>query len=216
MKRKILKKRRVSFAKFLKVETRRILIGAQEFMRVIVRKKNAAAFLVHDLTRDEVVFALQEREPMRTLQNRKGSILEAPAGHLESPDIPAEISREASEEVGATVRAEQVLVLNGGQMLAVSPGWTTECKALGYIPLEPGQLEAANRTFGLACEGEYITRKRVSVEKLETMQFQDLTTFALVQWLLHRRAKKRIKEAEKRIHELEQDLDAMRRMDDRS
>ena len=185
------------------------MIGGKKFAREIVRKPNAAAFLVYDPIRDAIVLVLQVREPMRSKKNRKGVTVEVPAGHVKGKNTRAEIAREASEEIGATIPEEQVLLLNQGQMLAVSPGWTTERVALATIELKPGQIDRAREKFGLAKEGEYITRRFVPVSDLETMVLEDLKTYALVQWFLKERAKKR-------IHELQEDLHAMHRMDDRS
>jgi len=169
--------------KFLSVH----LIDTQDGLRQreVVRKKNAAAFLIYEPIRNAIILVSQVREPMITAENPAGLITEAPAGHLESNNIAAEIAREASEELGATIQENQLFLINKSALLAVSPGWTTEQMALGYVRLRPGQLEEGERQFGLAAEGENIKRKFISVSDLSSMVFEDLKTFALVQWFLN-------------------------------
>ncbi|MDO8557907.1 MAG: hypothetical protein Q7S09_01790 [bacterium] len=207
-KRKSPKIRRVFKGKLLKVFVKKVKIGHRWFTREIVQKKNAAAFLVYDPAQDAVVLVSQIREAMRSRKNRNGLTTEVSAGHLEGLDIRADIAREASEELGASISENQIVMLNKEEMVAVSPGWTSELLALAFIELRPGQLDRAKKKFGLACEGERITRKFVPVSTLETTPLQDLKTFALVQWFLKERAKKR-------SQELTEDLRAVSRMEDR-
>ncbi len=152
----------------------------------VVEKGNAVAFLIYDPTNQVVILTSQQREPMRTPKNPKGFILEIPAGHLENMDIKSEIAREAYEEVGIKIGTDQIKLLNRSKLLASSPGWTTEKVAFGYVELLPGQLKKTGKKFGLANEGEIIKRRIIKISKLRRMVFEDLKTFAFVQWFLRK------------------------------
>lgn len=157
----------------------------------VVRTKNgrySVAFLLYDRASGQVILAEQNRAAMIWKANTTGRILEVPAGRVEPGESPeAVIAREASEEVGAKFDVSQVVMLNGGQPLAVSPGILDEMMYLGYVCLQAGQL-VPNREFGLHEEGERIKRVSVHSSLLASLACEDLKTLALVQWFLHERA----------------------------
>ena len=68
--------------------------------------------------------------------------------------------------------------------VAMSPGVTTERLYLGYVEVSDAEIEQTERVFGVAAEGEQITRQFVSLEELADMEFHDLKTWALAQWVL--------------------------------
>jgi len=189
-------------------------------VREVVRKKSAVAVLMHDPERDEVVFVRQQRAPFIT----SGYIFEVPAGHVNASEFPEDAAvREIREETGICICRKQIRLLDGQRLVAVSPGWTDEMMWLAYVELEPGQRNTTGNVFGAADEGEHTEVFWIPVAKLDgDMQFDDLKTFALVQWFLARRREKEIEElrekltaAKHRIQELEADLAAMQRIDDR-
>ena len=153
----------------------------------VVRTKNgrySVGFLIYHRGQDSIILVEQNRPAMICETCPEGLIEEVPAGRCDRPESPREvIAREASEEVGAEIYPDQIVLLNGGEPLAMSPGILEEMMYLGYVKIEPEQL-AEDRLFGLPEEGEFITRKLIPVSVLYELQFQDMKTFALVQWFL--------------------------------
>lgn len=189
-------------------------------VREVVRKRHAVAFLLYDPAREAVAFVRQPRAPAISEENPEGLVMEAPAGHIESGNIRAEVVREAKEELGITMREDQVRLLNGGAGLYTSPGWTSEMLILAYAELEPGQCDETQEWFGLKEEGERTQRIWVPVADLVFMEFEDAKTFALVQGFLAERGQKRFEillnelfacQVDKR--ELAEELNALRRVD---
>ena len=61
------------------------------------------------------------------------------------------------------------------------------CAMLAFARLEPGQCDETRTEFGAAEEGERTKLEWIPVCELGNMIFQDLKTFALVQWFLRMR-----------------------------
>ena len=195
-------------------------------MREVVRKRPAVAVLVYDPECNTVAMVRQLRAPFMNRGVSGGYIFEVPAGHVETGEFPEYTAvREVKEEIGVEIRHDQVqLVTDGiGASLAVSPGWTDEHMWLAYVELEPGQRNATENVFGEAQEGERTEVSWTSVAMLEScLGFDDLKTFALVQWFLTERRKSeaailrgQLNASKRRIEELQADLAALHRMDDR-
>ena len=153
-------------------------------VREVVHRRNAVAFLLYDPARDAVALVRQPRVTAISKKNPEGLVTEVPAGCLESTDIEEEVIREAQEELGISLRKDQVFLLNGGAGLYTSPGWTTEMMILAFATLEPGQCDETHEHFGLQEEGESTQRIWVPVEIFASMEFEDVKTFALVRWFL--------------------------------
>jgi len=164
----------------------RLKSGRKRATEVVRTKpgRYSVAFLIYVPKKDCVILVEQDRSAMIMDDNPTGTIEEVPAGRIERLETPAVvIAREASEEVGAAITVGQVRMLNAGQPLAVSPGVLDEMMYLGYVKLRAGQL-SPDRVFGLPSEGERIYRRLVRVEHLPFKDYEDLKTFALVQWFL--------------------------------
>lgn len=149
----------------------------------VVESTDSVAFLVYVRDRDCVVLVTQTRKPMITEGNPEGVITEVPAGRFDV-DLSAKelIAKEASEELGAAIRTDQVTLLNAGVPLAMCPGILTERQTLAYVEVDSSQLESAERVFGVDAD-ERITRGFVPVAEFVRTAFEDLKTFALQQWL---------------------------------
>lgn len=174
---------RVRFrGRFLAVEERVLRDGHR---REIVQNTDSVGFLIDIPAWKAIVMVSQFRPAMLRPDNPEGMILEVPAGRFDRRiDVKALIAAEASEEVGAKIAPNQVRLLNGSQALAMSPGILTERMHLAFVRVRPGQLDASKQVFGLKEEGERTKRVLVPYAKLRRMRFDDLKTFALVQWFL--------------------------------
>jgi 8-oxo-dGTP pyrophosphatase MutT (NUDIX family) len=134
----------------------------------IVCTTNSIVFLIHLVDTKKIVFIEQSRSPMKNNKNKKGTIIELPAGRF---DLKISVSKlavkEASEEVGATISEKDVTILNEGKPIALSPGVLTEKMYLAYIPITTNQIEKKDRIFGKKDEGEKIKRFFIPVNELK-------------------------------------------------
>ncbi|MBP9821860.1 MAG: NUDIX domain-containing protein [Candidatus Pacebacteria bacterium] len=150
----------------------------------------SVAFLIYDPESDSVILVEQQRMAMVSDDNPSGFIVEVPAGRCDRPEsVKAAIAREAEEEVGATIDEDQIEMINAGQPLATSPGVLDELIYLAFIQLRSGQL-SADQVFGVAEEGEFITRKLVPAARACDLVCVDLKTKALLLELMRRRIAK--------------------------
>lgn len=151
---------------------------------ILIEKPDSVAVLVR-CADGRFVFIEQSRPAMIREDNPSGLNFEVVAGRFDrSLTVQQLVVAELQEEIGATIEEDQVFLLNAREPLAVSPGYSTERQYLAFVRLLPGQLEEADRVYGLAHEGESITRRFVDPRDLSIMHFEDLKTFALVQWYL--------------------------------
>ncbi len=181
MPRRIVRQARMYHGRFLSVD---IVTTSDGFEREIVFKNNAVGILIYDPVIDAVILVSQLREAMINSANVSGRITEIPAGHIKSGGVKETIRRELEEEIGAKISIEQVQLINDGEDMAMSPGWSTETMFFAYVELKPGQLDMSKKNFGLASEGEQISRYFVRTSRLNRIVFKDLKTFAMVQWFL--------------------------------
>ena len=152
----------------------------------VVRTTNAVAFLFADPVLKVVLLIEQCREAMVRRGNPRGVIVEVPAGRRDLKcGIKDLVVKEAREEVGKRIRVDQVKLLNHGIPLATSPGVLTERIWLAYIATDLRScIKDSSKTYGLVAHGERIRRRVVTYNELERMTFDDMKTFALVQWFL--------------------------------
>ena len=149
----------------------------------VVEASDSVGFLIYIKDTDEVILVKQKRSAMKSEQNPEGYITEVPAGRFDrSLGIAELIALEASEEVGAKIDISNVQLLNDGKPLALSPGILTEQMYLGYVEI-PSDILEEDRIFGVD-DGEEIQRIKVKVKDLGSMAFEDMKTFALIQWFL--------------------------------
>lgn len=152
----------------------------------IVEKKDAVAVLVYNRDRQAAVFVNQERPATG------GILTEVAAGHIEASgeqpsnrEVVETMAREIQEELGINVPWQRIELLTQG--VFTSPGISTEKIWLGYVEVCDEDMEAEERDFGLAEEGEVTRRFWIGVDSLDAVSrsaFRDMKTFALVQWFL--------------------------------
>ncbi len=163
-------------------------IGRKE----VVHATNSVAFLFADPIRKVVLLISQCREAMIRRANPEGTIVEVPAGRRDlTIGIKGLVAKEALEEVGKRVKASQVKLLNRGVPLALSPGVLTERMYLAYVETDlQSCIKDNSKVYGLESHDERIRRLVVSFDELERMTFEDMKTFALVQWFLMEQLRK--------------------------
>ena len=159
----------------------------------VVEASNSVAFLFADPIREVVLLISQCREAMVRRRNPEGQIVEVPAGRRDlRTSIKNLVVKEAREEVGKKISTRQVKLLNGGTPLALSPGILTERMYLAYVETDLRScIKDSSLTYGLKAHGERIKRRVATFEELERMKFDDMKTFAIVQWFLKEQLKKR-------------------------
>ena len=159
----------------------------------IVQTTNAVAFLIADPVREVVLLISQCREAMVRRGNPEGTIVEVPAGRRDLKcGVRALVAKEAREEVGKRLTVKQVKLLNHGVPLASSPGVLTERIWLAYVETDLRScINDSSKTYGLAAHGERIRRRVVTFEELGRMTFEDMKSYALVQWFLNDQRKKK-------------------------
>lgn len=152
----------------------------------VVRTTDSVAFLVYVEDWGSIILLEQSREPMKSDDNPQGLIVEVPAGRFDVElSVRELIAKEAKEELGADVHPlMDVYIINSNTPVATSPGVLTERQHLAYVLIQSSQLESEERIFGVPGE-EVIKRLRIPVKQLRDVVFQDLKTFALVQWFLN-------------------------------
>ena len=165
---------------FVKVDKVETSLGIRE----VVRVTDSVAMLVHNITRDELLLVEQVRVPMIGPENDDGSLLEVAAGRFDV-DLPLKdlIRQELEEELGISdVGDNDIVILNHGKPLALSPGVLTERQYLAYVKVGTLQINPKKRRFGTA--GEDIERHFVKLRQLDpaTAFFGDMKTWALVTW----------------------------------
>lgn len=154
--------------------------------REIVVTRDTVAVLIYVPQRKEVVLVQQARLSMIDEKNPDGDFTEVVAGVFDLEiGVKDLMVKEILEETGIRVTSDQIELANNGERLATSPGCLTERMYLGYVEVDIAEIEE-DRIFGLAQEGEIIKRLFVPVEELRVMSFQDMKTWALVQWFLQK------------------------------
>lgn len=159
----------------------------------VIHSTNAVAFLFADPVRKVVLLIEQSRDAMVRRGNPSGTIVEVPAGRRDLRiGIKGLVAKEAREEVGKRIKPQQVRLLNRGVPLASSPGVLTERVYLAYIETDLRScMKDSSKTYGLAAHGERIRRRVVTYDELGRLTFEDMKTFALVQWFLKEQLQKK-------------------------
>ncbi len=129
------------------------------FPILAVRSSDSVAGLLYDRNNHRVLLIRQKRVPMEREDNPSGAITELVAGRFDVNLGPkALLVKEAKEEAGVTLREEDVVLLNKGKPMALSAGILTERCYLAYAEIFAAQVTEGDEGYGVAEEGESITR----------------------------------------------------------
>ena len=157
----------------------------------IAQVTDSVAILIYDNSTQQIVLIKQQRYPMKSNANPQGYLLEVPAGRRDiNCTVKQLIVKEVEEEVGIKITENNILLLNNGIPLALSPGVLTEKMFLAYVEVDSSQIEKEERQFGNVNENEKIQRVFMSINELSGMVFEDMKTFLLVKWFLFNRMPK--------------------------
>lgn len=150
----------------------------------MVLATDSVSLLVYHRTRRQVVLVKQNRPPMACTDNPDGKTIELVAGRFDV-DLPptALMVKEAEEEIGATIKEEDIELLNNGQPLFVSAGMTNEKCYLGYVEIDDSMIIQDERTFGVAEEGEVIERIWMNIEDFLSQACECVRVMTMQQWL---------------------------------
>lgn len=158
---------------------------------VILQVKHTVAFLIYNPDRRAIAIVSQKRPAVSMCDGSNGEIDEAPAGHIEESDLDdilAVMAREANEELGAKfIPNNHDFQLITSAPLYLSPGHMTERMYLGYTEAGDEMFDNSKTKFGVAAEGEETEIRWFSIDGLSKIEWEDMKTFALVQWFLNNR-----------------------------
>lgn len=151
--------------------------------REVVRTTDSVCVLVFDKEKDRIILVRQPRQSMVCDDNPQGLVTESIAGRFDTKiGVEALIVKELREEIGATIRGDQVRLLNSGHPMAVSAGAITEKNYLAYVELEKGQLEETEREFSADNEDERIERVYLHITEMGRYICEDVRVFTLLQY----------------------------------
>ena len=152
--------------------------GWQRQVREIYHRGHGAAILLHDVARRRVVLVRQFRYPAHVAE-RRGFLLEVPAGMLEDDDPAATVVAETEQETGYRIGEPEFLFA-----AYVSPGSVTERIHYFAAPYEQG--DRIGEGGGLAEEGEDIEVVELDIDealaRVRDGRIEDAKTIVLLQY----------------------------------
>ena len=172
------------FDGFVKLEAWHV--EGQSFDTLVLRASDSVAGILVDRVNRRVLLVNQQRVPMIREDNPRGEITELPAGRFDVDLSPkALLVKEAREEAGVTITEDEVELLNGGAPMALSAGILTEQAYLAIAVIHPDRVEDGDDGYGVAAEGEKITRVWMPLEQFvdPSTQHQCLRVWAAAQYL---------------------------------
>lgn len=169
----------IAYQGFFTMEVHETAQGKRE----VVFTTDSVCVLVFDKPRDRIILVRQPRQSMVNDDNPQGLITESVAGRFDTKiGVEALVVKELREEIGATIRGDQVRLLNYGHPMAVSAGAITEKCYLSFVELEKGQLEETEREFTADKEDERISRVYLHISEIGKYICEDVRVFTLLQY----------------------------------
>ncbi|MCX6714510.1 MAG: hypothetical protein NTX72_01720 [Candidatus Uhrbacteria bacterium] len=163
----------------------------------IVRCTDSVAGILHDVVNKRVLLIRSPHIAVQTDENPTGELITPFAGRFDRNVSPKQLCvAEGSEELGATIPEESIIVLNNGVSMVLSVGIIPERTHLCYAQITIDQLSGHDDdTFGLAGEGEEIIRHWVSEEEFlaDTYVCVDLRVYAFRLYIQNMRLKEEIR-----------------------
>ena len=172
---------------FVKVEKLPVGTLGAPFPLEVVRVSNSVSFLVYNKTTDELLFTIQDRAPMISDSNPSGTIMEVAAGRFDAQiGVKGLVVKELKEELGVIATEVEVVLLNDGIPLALSPGVLSELQYLAYVEVTKDRIDERKKLYGIVDEGERIVRRFIPSDqfRLGLIPIRDMKTWALIQWFL--------------------------------
>lgn len=168
--------------RFIEVELRKSLGHDRE----IIIACDSAAVLIYNRQLRKVVMVQQPRPAMENYSNPAGIITEVIAGRMNKPNLTLKglIVLEIEEEIEVRVSEDDVLIINGLQSLAMTPGMCTERCYLALVEIPAKSFPKEGSVFGVREEGEKTRPIIFSFEDLDSMVYEDMKTFGIAQYFL--------------------------------
>jgi 8-oxo-dGTP pyrophosphatase MutT (NUDIX family) len=171
-------KREVLIKGFLSVEK------DQENGHLVVVSTDSVGILMYDLVSEKVILTVQSRSPMKGITGDDGTLTEVPAGRFDRDlGVIGLVIEEVKEETGISISGSDVAILNNGMPLALCPGTNTERMFLTAVEVDLSAVYQDDEVYGKEEEGERIKRLVISFSDFLSMNFQDMKTWALAQYL---------------------------------
>lgn len=172
--------REIAYDGFFKVE----VVETAHRKCEIIKATNSVSILLYFPADDSILLIKQSRLSMISEENPNGAIIESVSGRFDIDLSPKDLMiKEAEEEAGVFLKAEDIMMLNNGEPMSVSAGMTNELCYLGYAEIYPDMFCVSDEIFGLAEEGEYIERVWLDRKKFINQPVTCLRVFAFQQWL---------------------------------
>lgn len=173
-------KRSVLVKEFLSVER------DLENGHLVVVSTDSVGILMYDLVSEKVILTRQSRSPMKGVTDENGMLVEVPAGRFDCDlGVVGLVLKEVFQETGLTIKSEDVGILNGGRPLSLCPGTNTERMYLAAVEIDLSAVHQDDKVYGEESEGERIERLVLSFADFLSMDFQDMKTWALAQYLIN-------------------------------
>ncbi|NQV89622.1 MAG: hypothetical protein HQ488_04840 [Parcubacteria group bacterium] len=161
---------------------------------------DSVSCLLIDLEGDRVLLISQMHLTQMRDDNPTGVEIETVAGRFDVDLGPKALAvKEASEEAGAAMTEDAVVVLNGGRSMSLSAGILTERAFLSVARIDTAKVTGPDTGLGNPNEGEDISRlwMPISVFCDPTTIHDGVRTFAFAQWLRAERLKQQLAEAKR-------------------
>ncbi|MCR4280111.1 MAG: NUDIX hydrolase [Candidatus Komeilibacteria bacterium] len=153
----------------------------------VVCDTDAVAVLVYLKDLDCLVFIEQKRPAKKYGQHQHDpDSMEIVAGRFDGNYTIQQLAvKEVEEEIGLKLSEAEVVIVNDGSPISLSPGIVSGAAYLAYVEVDSRRLSARDhyQTEG----GEDIRRHVISCREVVNMTFNDAKTMALVSWFLSRK-----------------------------
>jgi hypothetical protein len=151
--------------------------------RYVVDLTNSIGVLVYVKDTKQVLVVREQRAALMDEFTPSGMIIGPVAGRFDKPIHAAALAvAEASEEAGATLVAEELLVLNSGRPLGKNSGADNERMTLTFVVIQSSALKPGE-FFGAKDENEITQRLLIPVDEFLTMVHDDLALWGMTQFL---------------------------------
>lgn len=153
--------------------------------RQFLRTTDSVTVLIYINDLDRFVLVQQPRESLIDAAHPEGTSTECIGGRFDYDVDPLTlVINEAVEEAGVHLTPADIVPINGGKPMTVSPGATTERCYLYYAVVHSSAVDMSRTDFGADGEDERITRILVTPDQLARDGCDDLRVYTLYQYHL--------------------------------
>lgn len=162
------------------------IVDTPQGTREVVEATNSVSILFYFPIGDKVLLIKEPRASMISDDNPEGITTQSVSGRFDVDLSPkALMIKEADEEAGVLIEEEDIVMLNGGQPMAVSAGMTNEMCYLAFAEIYPEMIFDHGKIFGCPTEGEKIERVWINRKDFISQPTTCVRVFAFQQWLIN-------------------------------